>query len=282
MAAIRFRVVARRVCLSLLAVLSLAAAFVIASSEYIPNQAPLPQLTALVDVHIIQGLVVTRGDTPLSNWITRAQVDEAIPAINEIWRQAAITWQVSRIDEIDVSDFDLADEWARMGAAVHRFSPSSDVRQKRRFLRKVGDRLAGSDVRFHIFIVPYHGWTTAGESVWGSKGKQYVFLSAWVDDTAILASNPRAPYLPLKAASFSNSQNNFARTAAHELGHAVALLHNTCERDCLMGGTISSGDRLTPYQIKKARSRIEPPGPFTPLYDALETLWLWAKWGDPR
>lgn len=272
---------AKRLSLLIFAPLLLLAASVVVWSEYVPDQANLQPLVVPMEIHIVQGLTVTRGETPLTNWITREHVESALPDINRIWRQAAITWQANRIDEIDVSDLPEKDEWLRLSAAVHRLSPREAVWKKNRFLGKIGDRLSGTDTRFHIFVVPYHGWTTSGESVWGEHGKQYVFLSAWVDDVEALVGNVQRG-IPLKPMNFNGRNDGFARTAAHELGHALGLLHNTCTRDCLMGGTVSSGDRLTPYQIKKARSRIDQPGPVGVLYDSLEILWLWAKWGDPR
>ncbi len=71
---------------------------------------------------------------------------------------------------------------------------------------------------------------------------------------------------------------SLAHNAALALGINLGLRDRACARQCLMGGTISDGDRLTSFQISKARNRVGGRGDWGWFYDRMQLKWLRLRW----
>lgn len=151
--------------------------------------------------------------------------------------------------------------------------------------------MSKSPTRFYVFIVPYMGWIIGGEGAKGSEGQRYNFIGAWDDDLTHLIGKTPVPrgVAGLQAAAAVRRQpltgaargSSLANSLAHLMGKSLGLYRHSCGKDCLVGGTVSDGERLSPYQIGKARARTVEATTMVKILDMFEILWLRIKWGWP-
>ena len=192
-----------------------------------PDEAGTIQLE--VRLHLLQSSVLDALDVTL----TDDEVGEVIQAVNEVWAQADVVWQIEQIvRELalnpDVFRLVLNDTRGNSTGLVAAVLPHENLR---------------SDI-WNVFLIRDFGGTVGG-----------VYL---LDDQVVVA----AELDPLGNRDLSGAT---ARILAHELGHSLGLGHVPCiEAGNLMAAGCPLGTRtlLEPVQIRIARQQAATGRPF--------------------
>jgi hypothetical protein len=188
---------------------------------------------------LVHGIVMNKDGVAMRMWVSPEQVKESIlPEINRIWKQANIQWDLECI--ID-RPFEEISDCRNAIAGIERSKRDGVNVDNARRVERIG-ALSGvkqahpSIHQIHLF--PFLGSTYQG---FANVGGNVAFLGVFSDKISAGKKPPTACLLieaePMKFGSIG-------RTAGHELGHNLGLLHpnrkTQKEFDRLMGGANSN------------------------------------------
>jgi hypothetical protein len=200
---------------------------------------------------LVHGIVMNKNGVAMRMWVSPQQVKESIlPEINRIWEKANIQWDLECM--IDRPFEEIADSKNAIASIERSTRDGMNVDNARR-TERIG-ALSGvkqSHPSIHqIYLFPFLGSTYQG---FATIGGNVAFLGVFSDKASGGKKPPTACLLtetePMKFGSIG-------RTAGHELGHNLGLLHpdrkTQKEFHRLMGG-IKHGYNLTAEEITTAR-----------------------------
>jgi hypothetical protein len=211
-----------------------------------------PVFSLPIRFHIVTEWQIEKSGQRMSSWVTARDLETAVlPEINTIWRPAGIQFTLEKILYSPVLQHKNLNKLTKEIAQAHRDGKGRSDPKRIKALNKVVDQRHHDSVAINVYLVPYLGERSQGNT---RPKKKRIYLTQWTDKTLAARQSPQ-PFQLVESRPFK--KGSLARTLAHELGHMLGLKHpvnGSREQGLLMGGR-RPGYALNAEEIAFARTR---------------------------
>lgn len=200
--------------------------------------------------HFLREVYMQKSTVNMWVYLMKSDIEEQIlPEVNRIWKQANIVFLPLNIE----SDNQSLTAQQKQDAAIIEFSNGRDEPDRQPAIKRLVKGFEIEDKRgINVYFIPFMGSTNQGITQEMTSTHPFITCGCWTDKPS---HGKRPPVKTLMVEPEPFVVGSLGRTIAHELGHALSLLHpTTSSTPRLMGGPIS-GYGLTKEEITQARNR---------------------------